>query len=121
MKVLGTPKPSLQWFKDDLEVGTNFIEVRNTQLLLAGFQQRPSGDQGRGGWRNWVVLGYVDIVIFPSFTETCLVGGNSFLTNSSFGDISQHQQDSILLFLQGSAFSLSGLFFPTPMQTNLKL
>ena len=68
-----------------------------------------------------LVVGYVDIVIFPSFTETCLVGGNSFLTNSSFGDISQHQQDSILLFLQGSAFSLSGLFFPTPMQTNLKL
>ena len=51
-----------------------------------------------------LVVGYVDIVIFPSFTETCLVGGNSFLTNSSFGDISQHQQDSILLFLQGSAF-----------------
>ena len=52
VKVLGTPKPSLQWFKDDLEVGTNFIEVRNTQLLLPGFQQRPSGDQGRGGWRK---------------------------------------------------------------------
>ena len=39
MKVLGTPKPSLQWFKDDLEVGIHFIiwrlevEARNTQLL----------------------------------------------------------------------------------------
>ena len=25
MKVLGTPKPSLQWFKDDLEVGNGFL------------------------------------------------------------------------------------------------
>ena len=28
MKVLGTPKPSLQWFKDDLEVGNYFIISR---------------------------------------------------------------------------------------------
>ena len=47
VKVLGTPKPSLQWFKDDLEVEKIFGQDEDaTQLPFSGFQQRSAGDQG---------------------------------------------------------------------------